>query len=171
MLVMLTDDAFEDAFNETGVMPVNQGFDRDTDLESVLILAEGMHKEGLNCAETVVWGLARHWGGNPGISAATGFGGGIARSRATCGALTGAILALGELVGRTEPGDREAIGRCYRLGKETMRLFGEHMGTTVCREILESEAALALPRGSRCKEAIATAIRAAARAVTEEATP
>ena len=76
-------------------------------------------KEGYNCAEAVFLAfrdfLAPEM--DPGmVKLVTGFGGGIGHGGCVCGALSGSIIALNMLKGRTsKEGDREVI---YQLSKE-----------------------------------------------------
>ncbi len=58
-----------------------------------------------NCAESSLWGIALALGlplCETVLRVATPFGGGIGSSRATCGTLMGAVIALGAVLGRTE---------------------------------------------------------------------
>jgi len=61
-----------------------------------------------NCAEATLWALDRALdlgAGERVLRAATPFGAGIGRCQATCGALSGAIIALGLVLGRTHEDD------------------------------------------------------------------
>lgn len=156
------------------LVPCGLDMNSDQRLHSVLDEAHSLHLQGFNCAETVVWALADYWGIQIPVSYATAFGGGIARSGATCGALTGAILAIGAFVGRTDPRDDEGKKQCYRLGQCTIRRFEEKMGTTLCGEIIgfilgepggaERYAASDL-KDTKCKDAVTAAVLSAVEAV------
>jgi C_GCAxxG_C_C family probable redox protein len=64
---------------------------------------------------------------------ASGFGGGIGGSGATCGALVGAVMAVGLVKGRdSTDGDRAAAGAISRRIHDA---FEEEMGSTACREL------------------------------------
>lgn len=139
-------------------------------LGMLLEKAQFMHEKGFNCAETVVWALSSCWNLNMSTACATGFGGGIARTGATCGALTGAILALGSKAGRVEPSDDEKKTLCYSLGRQIINGFDRQMGTTLCREILgfvlseeggPEKYAQGGFKGGKCRDAIVAAVRAA----------
>lgn len=106
------------------------------DLEAILGDAKTLHNEGLNCSETVFWALTEYWGIDIPFSVATGLGGGVARSGGPCGALLGAILAVGAKVGRDDPKDSERKLECYRLGQEITEAFVEVMGTNLCKDII-----------------------------------
>lgn len=148
------------------------------DLGILLDRAHAMHQKGFNCAETVLWALGQHWNLDCDVSGATGFGGGVARLRETCGGLTGAILALGLKIGRTEPTDEEKKLSCYRLGQEIARRFVSETGSTQCRDILgivggpEGDSRKNASPGfsnSACRNAVKAAIRAAIAVADEEA--
>ena len=64
---------------------------------------------------------------------ATGFGGGIGGSGATCGALVGAVMAVGLIHGRdSSDGDRQAA---TAISQKIHRAFEEQMGSAACREL------------------------------------
>lgn len=91
---------------------------------------------GFNCAEGVFWGVTRSLGLATPVSCVTGFGGGIAGSGSVCGALLGAIAALGVYVGRTEPGDSQGKTKSIELSKAVQLGFTEAMESPICQEIL-----------------------------------
>ncbi len=64
---------------------------------------------------------------------ATGFGGGIGGAGATCGALVGAVMAVGLVHGRdSADGDRRAA---TAISQRLHRTFEDEMGSTGCREL------------------------------------
>lgn len=140
------------------------------DIESLLKEVDNLHMEGFNCAESVLWGLSKYWNLKISTSCATGLGGGVARSGSTCGAILGAIIALGVFVSRIDPKDQEGKLRCYDLGQELMKIFSKEMGSTFCKEIigfvLASEGGIQKYaqggfKQGKCRRAIITAIKAA----------
>ena len=66
------------------------------------------HKSGFHCAEAVSKAIIETYGEgcrDEIIKVATAFGGGLGRTKQDiCGALSGGILALGYLYGRSQPG-------------------------------------------------------------------
>jgi len=66
------------------------------------------------------------------IKAASGFPIGIGGSGCTCGAVTGGVMALGMVFGRTEPGDPKVI-RCMSLARELIEQFEERHKVSCCR--------------------------------------
>ncbi len=71
-------------------------------------LAFDYHKSGFHCAEAISKAFMEVYGNGTSDDipkVATAFGGGVGRTKQEiCGALTGAIIALGYLLGRSEPG-------------------------------------------------------------------
>lgn len=93
------------------------------------------YKGGLNCAESTLRCLIEEGvidAPPEAVRMMTGFGGGMQRGT-TCGAVVGAVAALGWATGRTEPGQsREASARVVR---EFLRRFEESFGTLDCRTL------------------------------------
>ncbi|MGE5545682.1 MAG: C-GCAxxG-C-C family protein [Solirubrobacterales bacterium] len=91
---------------------------------------------GLYCAESVLLALADHLGVNsdalPAI--ATGFCGGMSRTRGPCGALTGAVMGLGLAYGR-DRGD-QGVDQNYRAVQALARLFEGEFGAIGCVDLL-----------------------------------
>ena len=100
--------------------------------------ADQLHRQGANCAQAVVCSFAEDLGADRAFALrlATGFGGGMGRTGATCGALTGAFMALGLAFGMTEPGDQAAKERTYAMVAEATRRFRERTGALSCRDLL-----------------------------------
>lgn len=95
---------------------------------------------GCNCAESLLrtgmhcLGIAGD--GTP-MRIATCFGGGIGRSKEElCGALAGAVLALGLAYGRDVPGASADAG-CNATAEYRRRFIKLH-GSTRCRDLLET---------------------------------
>ena len=64
---------------------------------------------------------------------ATPFGGGVARRGMLCGALSGALMALGLHLGRSVPGDDEAKARAYAAGEALLAAVEARFGSIQCR--------------------------------------
>lgn len=145
---------------------------KDKSLEELMALADelsrGYFRQGLNCAECVLRTFMDIYDcGVPdeAICMATGFGGGMGHTKNTCGAITGAVLALGLLKGRRDPfGPKEEMGaRVRHLQGEIYPVFGgmieemeQHFGTLICREMARQfEDFDSKPRKKNCMETIA----------------
>lgn len=94
-------------------------------------------QDAYNCSLAVVSSLAELADRNPTdlLPLAAPFGGGIARAGLTCGALTGAVLALGMIAGPSEYRDRENRETAYRLIAPLVEGFRRRMGSALCAEI------------------------------------
>ncbi len=94
---------------------------------------------GYNCTQAVLSRFAERFGMSreEAFKVATGFGGGIARSGEACGAVTGAVMALGLRYGRKEGGDRADQENTYTKVNEFLERFRALHGSCVCRVILE----------------------------------
>lgn len=125
---------------------------------------------GFNCAESVALAVCQALGLDTSLlpRMATGFGGGIAGSGATCGALVGAIMAVGLMYGRNTPEDDRR--RPYAISQRIYSAFEQEMGSTQCRQLTGLD--LRTPEGYRqlftsgvhervCAKAVALAERLA----------
>jgi C_GCAxxG_C_C family probable redox protein len=106
----------------------NQASDRAVDLFS----------QNYNCAQSVYAASATGDGLSEAqrLALAAPFGGGIARQGEICGALTGALLALGEAAGEVMAADpaagREAL---YKRAQQLTEVFREAHGAIRCHEL------------------------------------
>ena len=69
------------------------------------------------------------------FKAGSALAGGVARQGETCGALTGAIMAVCCLVGRERLEDREQYAKSIEEASQIYNLFREAIGHTLCAEI------------------------------------
>ena len=67
------------------------------------------------------------------LKIAASFGGGMARTGKSCGAVTGGLMALGLKYGFTTPGGKDAT---YGIAQEFMRRFEERQGSLTCRDLI-----------------------------------
>lgn len=100
------------------------------------------HNEGYNCAESIVKAFNEENNMNIPVSIATPFGGGMAVG-GTCGAITGALIALGSLKGREEATDANN-SRMYT--RDLVSRVKEKYGTLECIELKR--------KGVSCREII-----------------
>jgi C_GCAxxG_C_C family probable redox protein len=96
------------------------------------------HKSGFHCAEAVLKSIIEAYGNDIGKDipkAATAFGGGVGRTKQEmCGALTGGIIALGCLWGRSEPGVDWTDAS--ELAAKLRERFIQEYETTNCGDLL-----------------------------------
>lgn len=91
---------------------------------------------GFYCAESVLLAIADTKGIESEVipKIATGFCSGMARTGGQCGALSGAILSMGLVHGRSAPG--ASIEAAYAKVKSIRSMFHERFGGTDCSELL-----------------------------------
>jgi C_GCAxxG_C_C family probable redox protein len=101
-------------------------------------IAVALFEEGFTCGQAVLAAYAeRHGlGRDTALRVACAFGGGIARTGSTCGAVSGALMAIGLEHGRTNVGDEAARERTYEKSRALLERFRQEHGSAVCRELL-----------------------------------
>lgn len=96
-------------------------------------------REHFNCSQAVftVFGNEHGLTEDQCLKAACGFGGGIGRQQLTCGAVTGAVMALGLKYGKAAGDPEERKAETYAKSRELFEAFRKLNGTTNCRELLK----------------------------------
>ncbi|MCI1945749.1 C-GCAxxG-C-C family (seleno)protein [Clostridium luticellarii] len=89
------------------------------------------HKEGYNCAESIVKAINEEKELNIPVSMASPFGSGMTVGT-TCGAVTGALMALGSVKGRETS---KESNETKKVTKEVMNRIKEKYGTFQCLEL------------------------------------
>jgi C_GCAxxG_C_C family probable redox protein len=92
-------------------------------------------QNGHSCSQAVFTALAEPMGLDyeTALKVATGFGGGMGRMGATCGAVTGALMAFGLRCGGVES---EAKDRTNRLVNRFAERFRERHQSLECRDLI-----------------------------------
>ena len=100
--------------------------------------ATALFGQGFSCSQSACAALAESRGVDTQLALriSAAFGGGMARSGETCGAISGALMAIGLEHGRVSIEDLESKRRCYDVGQEFLRRFKEREGATACRDLL-----------------------------------
>jgi C_GCAxxG_C_C family probable redox protein len=95
-------------------------------------------REGFSCSQAIFSSYAPDLGleRDTALKTASAFGGGMGRTGSTCGAVTGALMAIGLKHGRTRPDDEESKERTYALAREFMHKFTDKNGTIGCKDLL-----------------------------------
>ena len=98
--------------------------------------AARLHEMGYNCAQSVVCAMAPaiDLDADGAFVLAEGFGAGMGGMTETCGAVSGAVMALSQV----ESTGRDQIGskaKTYKLSRELSARFASTNGSTVCREL------------------------------------
>lgn len=103
------------------------------DRTALKIQADEYHKQGFNCAQSVICALAPALDLDPrtAFPLTEGFGAGMGGMTETCGAVSGAVVALGvvESTGFDAPTSK---GRTYKMARELCQRFAAKNGSTVC---------------------------------------
>lgn len=101
-------------------------------------LALSRFSEGFSCSQSVLAAFAPDLGLelDPALRVAAAFGGGMGRTGRTCGAVTGALMALGLKYGATRGDDKATKERTYALAREFLARFEALNHGTGCSELL-----------------------------------
>lgn len=101
-------------------------------------LAVSRFEEGFSCSQAVLSAFASEFGLDLPLSLKISqpFGGGIAHLGEMCGAVSGALMAIGLKYGRTKAEDIQAREKTYRAVRKFLDRFEEVHGTITCRELL-----------------------------------
>lgn len=93
-----------------------------------------------NCSQSVFSVFAPDFGISKDLSLrlAGPLGAGIARRQEMCGAVTGALLALGLKYGKGENGTDEDKKRAYAVAQDFMKDFETEFGSVVCLHLLDN---------------------------------
>ncbi len=107
-------------------------------MESKANEARNLFLSGANCAQSVLGAFCRECGIEPeqAMRLASGFGGGMARLREVCGAVSGMFLAADLLCGPSDMKDKAAKDAHYAFLQELAAEFKKEAGSIVCRELL-----------------------------------
>jgi C_GCAxxG_C_C family probable redox protein len=161
---------------------------QEEQIEAIRQRARKNFSKGFNCAECVVeavvniveTGLPRDI-----QKLATGFGGGVGLFGDTCGAIAGAVLAVGAVHGRGslpegEPREaskmaaQELYGKpgLYRLFNQIPNRIKDKFGSTICRDITSpwKESWLCRSHALHCREIITESAKIAAELILSDKT-
>jgi len=91
--------------------------------------------QGFNCSQSVFSAFSSELGisDETALKLTSPFGGGVAHQGNVCGAVTGALLALGLHSGSSTTENKDET---YRLAEEFLGRFRECHGTILCRELI-----------------------------------
>ena len=101
--------------------------------------------DGCNCAQAVLLAFSDQTGLDEDTAKriASGFGGGMGHTKNTCGAITGAVMALSAIVGRENPAAKETVGEritelqqgIYPIVGKMVNEIKDEYGTLICSEL------------------------------------
>lgn len=124
--------------------------------------SRALFENGYCCSESVLFALAEHTGHDPEtlVALASGFCGGIAGTRRTCGAVSGAIMGLGLALGPVEPGADHAT--VEDAARHLMQRFQAAFGSLACGDLLSGIVAAEVQQpGATCADYVGEATRLA----------
>ena len=109
-------------------------------------------KSTFNCSQSVFSSHAVDLGldKESALKIGCGFGAGMARMGETCGAVTGAYMAIGLKYGKSIPEDDAARDKTYLKMHEFTNEFKSKHNTIVCRELIRCD--LSTPEGRQFAE-------------------
>ena len=108
--------------------------------------SEKLFRDGFNCSQAVFSAFASEMGiqVETAMKIACAFGGGM-RLGNTCGAVTGALMAIGLKYGKSKADENEARDKTYALTKQVQDRFCKAKGSVMCRDLLGYD--LSTPEG------------------------
>jgi C_GCAxxG_C_C family probable redox protein len=110
-------------------------------------LATQTFSQGFNCAQSVLYTYGKQYFTEPtmALKLASAFGAGITYRGETCGAVTGALMALGLQFGYSEVEMELTKQRCMGISKEFTALFEQKHGAIQCKQLLKVD--ISTPEG------------------------
>ena len=119
-----------------------------------------LHDEGFNCAQCVLCACGKYTGLGraAALSVSCGFGGGV-RCGEICGAISGAVMAIGAASRLSEQPGREDMARVAALTKQCTGAFRERYGAVRCLDLKRA--------GISCDELIAFGAETAEKIINE----
>ncbi len=110
-------------------------------------IAKELFLSGYNCSQAVFGAFAKDLGidEDTAFLLSAGFGGGFARRREVCGAVSGATLVLSCLRGYSKAEDSDKKKQLYAELREFYDRFEKETGSIICRELLSLEEKVSSP--------------------------
>src|SRR5512138_912829 len=100
--------------------------------------AEATFRQGFSCSQAVLAAFADLGGldADQALRLGEGLAGGVCGLGKTCGAVSGAVLAIGLVHGRTRPDDAAARETTRELARRVIAEFRWRHGSLECRSLL-----------------------------------
>lgn len=110
-------------------------------------LAKELFLQGYNCSQAVFGAFCEDFGisKETGLTLSSGFGGGMARRREVCGAVSGAVMVLSLIHGYSNTENTEAKKHLYEEVRKVLADFEKETGSIICRELLGLEEKMSVP--------------------------
>ncbi len=111
--------------------------------------AVSLFDQGFTCSQAVLAAFSTRYGldERTALKVACAYGGGIARSGETCGAVTGALMVIGLAHGKATLDDDAAKEKTYALTREFWKRFRERQGSLVCNVLIGMD--IGTPEGAK----------------------
>lgn len=108
------------------------------DVEERVIRARELFLKGYNCSQAVFCAYSDIYGipEELALKLSASFGGGIGRTRETCGAVCGMVMLEGLESGQTKEHDDQQKQNNYKQVQQLIELFKAENGSSVCKELL-----------------------------------
>ena len=129
-----------------------------------------MFHSGFACSEAIIWATDKHFElgmGRDAIAMSSGFPWGMGGAGCLCGAAAGAVMCLGYIFGRREPGDPRVI-RCFSVCQDFHDAFRKANGATCCRVLMHGLEREDPKRKEGCTRIVENAARILAELIMEE---
>jgi C_GCAxxG_C_C family probable redox protein len=96
-----------------------------------------LFESGFMCAESVLLAVSEAKGVQSDLipKIATGFCSGMGRTGGQCGALSGGILSIGLITGRSTP--KDSVDQTYLKVRRLMEMFADRFEHTTCSDLLK----------------------------------
>jgi C_GCAxxG_C_C family probable redox protein len=135
--------------------------------EAAGLEAAQLFDSGLYCAESVLAVLARRQGVHSDLvpAIATGLCSGVSRRAGMCGAVSGAVMALGLAYGRKDEGGK--VDRTYSSVGAFIDAFEREFGSSNCAELLGCHLGTAEGQAAFREQKLATRCRTFTQRATE----
>ena len=110
-------------------------------------VAKELFLEGYNCSQSVFGAFCEDFGisKETGLVLSSGFGGGFARRREVCGAVSGAVMVLSLIHGYSDAQQVEDKKHLYEEVRKVLADFEEETGSIICRELLSLDEKMSVP--------------------------
>ena len=97
-----------------------------------------LFNQGFNCSQAVFSVFCEEFGldKNIALKISCGFGGGMCQGE-ICGAVSGAVMALGLKYGQNKGEDTESKEKTYEVVKDFNSRFKDINGSIICKELLD----------------------------------
>jgi len=104
-------------------------------------------KQGFNCCQSILLTFGNSYGitSDTAIKIGSPFGGGMARTGETCGAVTGALMIIGVKYGKSEHPDEKADKITYEKSRQFLDEFNSANKTVICRDLIHAD--ISTPEG------------------------